>query len=56
MHVQVAWPQRALTDRACCCFLQVPLLHYESDGKGPSRVGLAHPTIHPYGVYSTQDP
>eukprot|EP01052_Picozoa_sp_SAG31_P067922 SAG31_NODE_26728_length_437_cov_1.162722_1_plen_52_part_01 len=35
--------------------MAVPLLHYEADGSGPSRVGLAHPTIHPYGVYATSD-
>lgn len=34
-------------------WMTVPLLHYEADGKGPERVGLAHPTIHPYGVYQT---
>jgi crotonobetainyl-CoA:carnitine CoA-transferase CaiB-like acyl-CoA transferase len=35
-------------------WMTVPLLHYESDGKGPPRVGLNHPSIHPYGAYETQ--
>ena len=36
-------------------WMTVPLLHYEADGVGPKRVGLAHPTIHPYGVFDTAD-
>ena len=36
------------------CRMTVPLLHFEADGNGPQRVGLAHPTIHPYGAYETQ--
>jgi itaconate CoA-transferase len=33
--------------------MNVPLLQYEGSGRAPSRVGLAHPTICPYGVFST---
>lgn len=36
-------------------WMTVPLLHYESDGKGPRALGLAHPSISPYGVYETRD-
>jgi itaconate CoA-transferase len=32
----------------------VPLLQYEG-GKPPLRLGLAHPSIAPYGVFQTQD-
>ncbi len=32
-------------------WMTVPLLHYEADGKGPPRIGLNHPSIHPYGAY-----
>ncbi len=35
-------------------WMTVALLHYEFDGKGPSRVGLNHPSIHPYGAYETR--
>jgi crotonobetainyl-CoA:carnitine CoA-transferase CaiB-like acyl-CoA transferase len=35
-------------------WMTVPLLHYEADGKGPARVGLKHPSIHPYGAYPTR--
>jgi itaconate CoA-transferase len=35
-------------------WLTVPLLHQEG-GKPPRRVGLAHPSIAPYGVFSTKD-
>ncbi len=35
-------------------WMTVPLLHYEADGKGPPRVGLGHPSIHPYGAYPTK--
>ncbi len=34
--------------------MTVPLLHYEADGKGPPRIGLNHPSIHPYGAYETR--
>ena len=36
-------------------WMTVPLLHWEADGAGPERVGLAHPSIHPYGAYPTRD-
>ncbi|MGL4240916.1 MAG: CaiB/BaiF CoA transferase family protein [Beijerinckiaceae bacterium] len=35
-------------------WLTVPLLQHEG-GKTPARVGLAHPSIAPYGVFSTKD-
>lgn len=35
-------------------WLTVPLLHQEG-GKPPARIGLAHPSIAPYGVFSTRD-
>jgi itaconate CoA-transferase len=35
-------------------WLTVPLLHQEA-GRGPKRVGLAHPSIAPYGMFSTGD-
>ena len=34
-------------------WMTVPLLHYESDGKGPAAMGLSHPSISPYGAFST---
>lgn len=35
-------------------WLTVPLLNHEG-GKSPKRVGLAHPSISPYGVFVTAD-
>ena len=35
-------------------WMTVPLLHWEADGKGPPRIGLNHPSIHPYGAYPTK--
>jgi itaconate CoA-transferase len=35
-------------------WMTVPLLQYEG-GKPPGRVGLAHPTIAPYGVFKSRD-
>lgn len=35
-------------------WLTVPLLHHEG-GKSPQRIGLAHPSIAPYGVFGTRD-
>jgi itaconate CoA-transferase len=35
-------------------WMTVPLLQHEG-GKTPARVGLAHPTISPYGVFKTRD-
>ena len=36
-------------------WMAVPLLHYGSAGVGPARVGLAHPSIAPYGGFVTAD-
>ncbi len=36
-------------------WMAVPLVHYESDGKGPKRLGLNHPSIAPYGIYHAGD-
>jgi crotonobetainyl-CoA:carnitine CoA-transferase CaiB-like acyl-CoA transferase len=36
-------------------WMTVPLLYYEGTGKAPQRVGLAHPTICPYGAFATAD-
>ncbi len=56
---------RGVTGRGCAIetslfagmadWMTVPLLHWESDGSGPRRVGLNHPSIHPYGAYPTRD-
>jgi len=35
-------------------WLTVPLLNHES-GRTPQRVGMAHPSIAPYGVFTTRD-
>src|SRR5215467_10002300 len=35
-------------------WMTVPLLHHEG-GKPPQRLGLAHPSISPYGVFKTRD-
>jgi itaconate CoA-transferase len=35
-------------------WLSVPLLHAEA-GKSPRRLGLAHPSIAPYGVFASRD-
>jgi formyl-CoA transferase len=35
-------------------WMTVPLLHYEG-GRPPQRLGLAHPSIAPYGVFRTRD-
>jgi itaconate CoA-transferase len=36
-------------------WMNVPLLQYEGSGRAPARVGLAHPTICPYGAFSISD-
>jgi itaconate CoA-transferase len=36
-------------------WMQVPFLHSEYAGKAPERVGLHHPSIAPYGGYTTAD-
>ncbi|MBL6454702.1 CoA transferase [Belnapia sp. T6] len=34
-------------------WMTVPLLQYEGTGKNPPRIGLAHPSICPYGAFET---
>jgi crotonobetainyl-CoA:carnitine CoA-transferase CaiB-like acyl-CoA transferase len=36
-------------------WMTVPLLQYEGTGKTPPRIGLAHPSICPYGAFETRD-
>lgn len=36
-------------------WMTVPLLHQEYSGHAPPRVGISHPSIAPYGAYSTKD-
>src|SRR5215467_5971642 len=36
-------------------WMNVPLLFYEGTGKAPERLGLAHPSICPYGAFATND-
>jgi crotonobetainyl-CoA:carnitine CoA-transferase CaiB-like acyl-CoA transferase len=36
-------------------WMNVPLLYYEGTGSAPLRVGLAHPSICPYGAFETAD-
>ncbi len=36
-------------------WMSVPLLQYEGGGQAPRRVGLAHPSICPYGTFTTAD-
>ena len=36
-------------------WMNVPLLTYEGSGRAPARVGLAHPSICPYGAFATAD-
>lgn len=36
-------------------WMTVPLLHYDYAGKAPQRVGLAHPSIAPYGMFTAGD-
>ena len=36
-------------------WMNVPLLYYEGTGEAPQRVGLAHPSICPYGAFGTAD-
>ena len=36
-------------------WMGVPLLQHEAVGKGPDRIGLAHPSITPYGGFATSD-
>ena len=36
-------------------FMTVPLLHHDYLGAAPERVGLAHPSIAPYGAFDTAE-
>lgn len=36
-------------------WMNVPLLYFEGTGRVPQRVGLAHPSICPYGAFPTAD-
>lgn len=36
-------------------WMNVPLLYFEGTGQAPRRVGLAHPSICPYGAFETAD-
>ena len=36
-------------------WMNVPLLYFEGTGKVPPRMGLAHPSICPYGAFPTKD-
>jgi crotonobetainyl-CoA:carnitine CoA-transferase CaiB-like acyl-CoA transferase len=46
--------QIALFD-ATAEWMAVPLLHFESSGQAPARIGIRHPSIAPYGVFPTGD-
>jgi itaconate CoA-transferase len=36
-------------------WMNVPFLFYEGTGRAPERMGLAHPSICPYGAFPTRD-
>lgn len=36
-------------------WMNVPLLSFEGTGKAPPRMGLAHPSLCPYGAFATKD-
>jgi crotonobetainyl-CoA:carnitine CoA-transferase CaiB-like acyl-CoA transferase len=36
-------------------WMNVPLLYFEGTGRAPQRLGLAHPSICPYGAFETRD-
>jgi itaconate CoA-transferase len=36
-------------------WMNVPLLYFEGTGQSPQRLGLAHPSICPYGAFATRD-
>ena len=56
---------RAITGQGCrlevslfaalADWMNVPLLYWEGTGRAPERVGLAHPSICPYGAFATKD-
>ncbi len=56
------WPFEAddnaqwrLSSHAVADWMNVPLLYFEGTGKAPQRMGLAHPSICPYGAFATKD-
>ena len=34
-------------------WMAVPLIHFEYSGRAPERMGLAHPSVAPYGLFAT---
>ncbi|MCC6720068.1 MAG: CoA transferase [Acetobacteraceae bacterium] len=36
-------------------WMNVPLMFFEGTGRAPERMGLAHPSISPYGAFPTKD-
>ena len=36
-------------------WMTVPLLYFEGTGKSPARIGMAHPSLCPYGAFETSD-
>ncbi|MCS6890229.1 MAG: CaiB/BaiF CoA-transferase family protein [Rhodovarius sp.] len=36
-------------------WMNVPLLFFEGTGEAPQRIGLAHPSVCPYGAFTTRD-
>lgn len=36
-------------------WMNVPLMTYEGTGKAPKRIGLAHPSVAPYGAFTLSD-
>lgn len=36
-------------------WMNVPLLYFEGTGQSPARIGMAHPSLCPYGAFETRD-
>ena len=36
-------------------WMNVPLLYFEGTGKSPARIGMAHPSLCPYGAFESSD-
>jgi crotonobetainyl-CoA:carnitine CoA-transferase CaiB-like acyl-CoA transferase len=36
-------------------WMAVPLIHLDYAGRAPTRMGLAHPSVAPYGLFATAD-
>ena len=36
-------------------WMAVPLIHFDHGGRAPARMGLAHPSVVPYGLFATGD-